>query len=246
MRIEERTYERLRSISMLYKWQNYLNFPSLMWLGGEGKYNIYTEKHQIVNLSLDEFLQTKHIFQISPQIKTQNITGIPEPLCSFLPCLPWVTHSNWNIFPSADQSPGPWSIKTRTHGHLICKTEGWIWRTCAFWFFFFLFFLIFWNSRVLSWLKSLIFREAGSLPWMPTEPEDVLSFALSGWGCNQVSFFPVYLGHSTDEHWPDQECSSLCAVINTEEDSKEQRRNLHIYIKLCYRIRHIIQSPHHL
>ena len=33
---------------------------------GEGKYNIYTEKHQIVNLSPDEFLQTKHIFQISP------------------------------------------------------------------------------------------------------------------------------------------------------------------------------------
>lgn len=48
-----------------------------------GKYNIYTEKHQIVNWSLDEFLQSKHIFDISTQLKMQNITGIPEPLCSF-------------------------------------------------------------------------------------------------------------------------------------------------------------------
>ena len=190
------------------------------------------------------FYKLNTSFRSAPRSRHRTLLGSQSPCAhSSLVCpeSPTVTGT---FSPVQISHLGLGPIKTRTHGHLICKTEGWVWRTCAFWCFLFFFNILELPSFVMT--QSLIFREAGSLPWMPTEPEDVLSFALSGWGCNQVSFFPVYLGHSTDEHWPDQECSSLCAVINTEDDSKEQRRNLDIYIKLCYRIRHIIQSPHHL
>ena len=221
---------------MLYKWQNYLNFPSLMWLGG-GRVSItYIQKSTKLSIYHQmNFYKLNTSFRSAPRSRHRTLLGSQNS------CAHSVTGT---FFPVQISHLGLGPI--RTHGHLICETEGWVWkRTWAFWLFLFFFFNILeLPSFVMT--QSLIFREAETLPWMPTEPADVLSFALSGWGCNQVSSFPVYAGHSTDEHWPDQECSPLCAVINTEDDSKEQRRNLDIYIKLCYRKRHIIQSPHHL
>ena len=101
-------------------------------------------------------------------------------------------------------------IKTRTRGHLICKTEGWVWRTCAFWGFFLFFFLIFWNSRVLSWISHLFLEKLGvsNECWL-----------------NQKTFYPLLCLDEAASRF-----LSFQSTWVTPQRNTGQTRNAHLYV----------------
>lgn len=104
------------------------------------------------------FYKLNTSFRSAPRSRHRTLLGSQSPCAhSSLVCpeSPTVTGT---FSPVQISHLGLGPIKTRTHGHLICKTEGWVWRTCAFWCFFLFFFNILeLPSFVMT--QSLIFRE---------------------------------------------------------------------------------------